>query len=316
MSEPTESGAGSDVGARAFAALQYALPKHLLSRLVHKVTRSRAVRLKNALLRGFLRNYRVDMSEALQADPFAYPSFNEFFTRALRPEARPIAAGQCELASPVDGTVSQCGSITADQLFQAKGHYYSLEELLAGDRAAAARYRAGSFACIYLAPYNYHRIHMPCSARLRSTTYVPGDLFSVNSMTVRTVPRVFARNERVICEFETVVGAMALIPVGALFVGSMEMVHCGEVNPPSQRRGAPVPIQTGAGAHFAKGAELGRFNMGSTVILLFQPGCVAWHRELRPLSTVRMGQSIAELRVQAPPDTVHLAPRPESSVGP
>jgi phosphatidylserine decarboxylase len=304
MSDP----AGPSLGARAFAALQYGLPKHLLSRLIYQVTRSRAVTLKNAVLRGFLRNYRVDMSEALQSDPFAYPTFNEFFTRALRPEARPVAAGPQTLVSPVDGTVSQCGGISADQLFQAKGHHYSLQELLAGDRAAAERYRGGSFACIYLAPYNYHRIHMPCSGRLRSTLYIPGDLFSVNSMTVRAVPRVFARNERVICEFETVVGPMTLIAVGALFVGSMEMVHCGEVNPPPRRRGAPVPITTGVGTSFAKGAELGRFNMGSTVILLFPPACVDWHGELNPLSTVRMGESIGALLAQVQPGTARTTP--------
>jgi phosphatidylserine decarboxylase len=291
--------ASPGLGARLFATLQYAMPKHLLSRLVYRATRSRAAGLKNALLKVFLRNYRIDMQEALQSDPYAYPSFNEFFTRALRPEARPVAAADHTLVSPVDGTVSQCGGILDDQLFQAKGHYYSLQELLAGDAAATQRYRGGSFACIYLAPYNYHRIHMPCSARLLSTVYVPGDLFSVNSMTVRAVPRVFARNERVICEFETAVGPMALIAVGALFVGSMEMVHCGEINPPPRRRPAPVAIETGIGTSFAKGAELGRFNMGSTVVLLFPPACVDWRSELQPLSTLRMGQAIGQLQQAA-----------------
>jgi len=307
MTEPVSPGAG----ARLFAALQYAMPKHLLSRLVYKVTRSRAVKFKNALLKGFLRSYRVDMAEALQSDPYAYPTFNEFFTRALRPEARPVAPAPHALVSPVDGTVSQCGRILADQLFQAKGHHYSLQELLAGDAAATARYRGGGFACIYLAPYNYHRIHMPCSARLRSTVYVPGDLFSVNSMTVRTVPRVFARNERVICEFDTAVGPMALIAVGALFVGSMELVHCGEINPPPRRRSAAIAIEAGVGTRFGKGAELGRFNMGSTVILLFPAEHVAWHTELQPLSTVRMGQAIGELQppASAAAPQVQLEPR-------
>lgn len=307
MSEP----AGPSLGARAFAALQYALPKHLLSRLMYSLTRSRAAALKNTILKSFLRSYRVDMSEAVQSDPFAYPSFNEFFTRALRPGARPVAAGAHTLVSPVDGTVSQCGAIAAEQLFQAKGHLYSLAELLAGDRAAVDRYRGGSFACIYLAPYDYHRIHMPCSGRLRSTVYVAGDLFSVNSMTVRAVPRVFARNERVICEFDSVAGPLALILIGALFVGSLELVHCGEVNPPPRRRNRVLPISTGAGTSFAKGAELGRFNMGSTVILLLPPACASWRSELRPLRTVRMGEAIGEL-LQTDTSSAHAEPRPRT----
>jgi phosphatidylserine decarboxylase len=305
---------GPTLGARLFAALQYVLPKHLLSRLIYKLMRSRAVPLRNALLRGFLRGYAVDMAEALQPDPFAYPSFNAFFTRALRAEARPLAAGSQTLLSPVDGTVSQRGSIDGDQLFQAKGRHYSLDELLAGDRAASERYRGGTFACIYLAPYNYHRIHMPCSGRLRSTVYVPGDLFSVNTMTVRTVPRVFARNERVICEFDTAAGPMALIPVGALFVGSMELVYCGEINPPPRLRRAPLAIPTGVGTHLAKGAELGRFNMGSTVILLFPPGAVALSAGLQALGTVRMGESMGELLLPASPSMplTQVEPRRQS----
>jgi phosphatidylserine decarboxylase len=295
------------LGARLFAALQYGLPKHLLSRLVHSVTRSRRRPLRNALLKGFLRGYRVNMAEAVQPDPFAYPSFNDFFTRALRAEARPVAPEPHALASPVDGTVSQCGSIDADLLVQAKGHHYSLLELLAGDRAAAERYRGGSFACIYLAPYNYHRIHMPCSGRLRSTVYVPGELFSVNSKTVSAVPRVFARNERVICEFDTLAGPMALIAVGALFVGSMELVHCGEINPPPRDRAAPRTVSTGVGTSFAKGAELGRFNMGSTVILLFTAGQIAWGHELRAECPVRMGEAIGQMLAQA----ALASPKPE-----
>jgi phosphatidylserine decarboxylase len=283
------------VGARLFAALQYGLPKHLLSRLVHGITRSRRQSLRNALLRSFLRGYQVNMAEALQPDPFAYPSFNDFFTRALRAEARPIAPDPHVLASPVDGMVSQCGRIDSHLLLQAKGHHYSLDELLAGDAAASERYRGGSFACIYLAPYNYHRIHMPCSGQLRGTVYVPGDLFSVNHMTVTAVPRVFARNERVICEFETPAGPMAVVCVGALFVGSMEMVHCGEVNPPPRARPGPVTIADGVGTRFTKGAELGRFNMGSTVILLFGPGRIEWSEELRAQCPLRMGQAIGHI---------------------
>ena len=297
VTEPTSSEAGAS--ARLFAALQYCLPKHLLSRLMHKLMRSRAEPVRNMLLRSFLRGYAVNMAEAAEPNPFAYASFNDFFTRALRAEARPLAGGPQTLISPVDGTVSQCGSILGGQLFQAKGHHYSLDELLAGDPAASERYRGGTFACIYLAPYNYHRIHMPCSGRLRSTVYVPGDLFSVNTMTVRTVPRVFARNERVICEFDTAVGPMALIPVGALFVGSMELVYCGEINPPPRRRRTPLSTDAGVGTYFTKGAELGRFNMGSTVVLLFPPGAVTLSSSLRAQSTVRMGEALGELQLPA-----------------
>lgn len=286
------------LGARLFAGLQYALPKHLLSRLMYHLMRSQRPVLKKALVKGFLRGYRVDMSEAVQPDPLAYASFNDFFTRALKAEARPVTPEPHTLISPVDGTLSQCGPIDERVLIQAKGRDYSLDDLLAGDAAACERYRGGNFACIYLAPYNYHRIHMPYGGRLRSTLYVPGDLFSVNRMTVTAVPRVFARNERVICEFDTDAGPMAMIAVGALFVGSMSLVHCGEVNPPPRLRNAPLAIPTGVGTSYAKGDELGRFNMGSTVIMLFGPGRVAWGSKLTGACTLRMGEPIGELRAQ------------------
>jgi phosphatidylserine decarboxylase len=280
------------IGDRLFAALQYLLPKHLLSRLVYALARCERTFVKNTLLRMFLRGYRVDMDEAAQSDPFAYRSFNHFFTRALRPDARPIDASPRVVVSPVDGTISQCGMLENDRLLQAKGRDYSLLELLGGDERLAATYRGGSFACIYLAPYNYHRIHMPCEGTLRSNLYVPGDLFSVNAATARAVPRLFARNERLICEFETPFGSMALILVGALFVGSMETVHCGEVNPAPRLRKAPQPIQDGVGRTFGKGEELGRFNMGSTVLILFQRDRIAWDRALVSHSTVRLGRPV------------------------
>jgi phosphatidylserine decarboxylase len=280
------------VGDRLFALLQYLLPKHLLSRVIYSVARSEAGWIRNTFLRIFLRNYKIDLAEAVEPDPFAYPSFNAFFTRALKAEARPIDADADALVSPVDGTVSQCGDIDDDRVFQAKGHYYSLLELLGGDREAVELYRGGAFACIYLAPYNYHRIHMPCAGRTTDNLYVPGDLFSVNAATARAVPRVFARNERLICQFDTPLGRMALILVGALFVGSIETVHCGEVNPPPRRRKTTVRIATGTGREFAKGQEFGRFNMGSTVVLLFQRGRVALDSSLSPQATVRLGRRI------------------------
>ena len=282
-------------GDRWFAALQYILPKRVLSRVIYAVARSEVRWIRNTFLRIFLSVYRLNMAEAVQPDPFAYRSFNDFFTRALRPGVRPIAEDADAVVSPVDGTVSQCGAIAGDQLIQAKGQDYSLQELLAGDAEAVATYRGGSFACIYLAPYNYHRIHMPYAGTARDNVYVPGELFSVNAATARAVPRVFARNERLICDFATPLGRMAVILVGALFVGSIETVHCGEVNPPPRGRKAPTRIATGLGRHFAKGEELGRFNMGSTVILLFERNRVAWESTLVPESTVQLGRPIARV---------------------
>jgi len=280
-------------GDRWFAALQYILPKRALSRLIYALARSEVHWIRNTFLRTFLSVYRLNMAEAVQPDPFAYRSFNDFFTRALRPGVRPIAEDADAVVSPVDGTVSQCGAIAGDQLIQAKGQDYSLQELLAGDAEAVATYRGGSFACIYLAPYNYHRIHMPYAGTARDNVYVPGELFSVNAATARAVPRVFARNERLICDFATPLGRMAVILVGALFVGSIETVHCGEVNPPPRGRKAPTRIATGLGRHFAKGEELGRFNMGSTVILLFERNRIDWESTLVPQATVQLGRPIA-----------------------
>jgi phosphatidylserine decarboxylase len=278
-----------------FGALQYVLPKHALSRVIYSVARSESPWIRNTFLRIFLSGYTLNMAEAVQSDPFAYPSFNDFFTRALRPGARPIDAGNDMIVSPVDGTVSQCGHLEDNLLLQAKGHRYSLEELLAGDAEAVQVYRGGSFACIYLAPYNYHRIHMPYAGTARGNLYVPGDLFSVNAVTVRSVPRVFARNERLVCDFATPLGRMAVILVGALFVGSIETVHCGEVNPPPRGRKTPVRIATGVGRRFAKGEELGRFNMGSTVVLLFERNRIAWDPALVAESKVQLGRSIGRM---------------------
>ena len=284
------------VGDRLFAALQYVLPKHALSRMVHRVMRNESPLVKRLIITNFLRGYRVNMAEAQQSDPLAFRSFNDFFTRALRADARPVSMEPDTIVSPVDGTVSQCAPIHADALIQAKGRAYALNELLAGDTESAGAYRDGSFACIYLAPYNYHRIHMPFGGSLRSTVYVPGDLFSVNAATARAVPRLFARNERVICDFDTTIGRMAVILVGALFVGSMETVYSGEINPPPRPRRGVYPIPKGVGQEFLKGAELGRFNMGSTVVLLFQRDCVTWENTVVPQATMRLGQVISRAR--------------------
>jgi phosphatidylserine decarboxylase len=282
----------ASAGDRLFAALQYVLPKRALSRLIYSVMRVESPAFKNLLIRNFLKGYRVNMAEAVQSDPFAYRSFNEFFTRPLLPSARPIAPGADIIVSPVDGTVSQAGPVHDDAIIQAKGIEYSLQELLANDASGVQAYRHGSFACIYLAPYNYHRIHMPFAGQLRGTVYVPGDLFSVNAATARAVPRVFARNERVICEFDTTLGRMAVILVGALFVGSMATVYAGEINPPPRSKRGVIPIPKGIGQSFTKGAELGRFNMGSTIVLLFQQNRARWQELLQPQAIVQLGQTI------------------------
>lgn len=283
------------LGDRLFATFQYVLPKQALSRMIYRVMRIESPAIKRLIITNFLRGYDVNMAEAVQSDPLAYRSFNDFFTRALKSSARPIAQDPDAIVCPVDGTVSQCAPIHGETLIQAKGQSYSLTGLLAGDAQAMA-YRDGSFACIYLAPYNYHRIHMPFGGSLRSTVYVPGDLFSVNAATARAVPRVFARNERVICEFDTTIGRMAVILVGALFVGSMATVYAGEINPPPRPRKGVRPITKGTGLDLAKGAELGRFNMGSTVVLLFQRDCVQWENTVVPQARVQLGQIISRAR--------------------
>jgi phosphatidylserine decarboxylase len=280
---------GSD---ELFALLQQVLPQHLLSRGMHALARSRRPAVRNLVLRTVLRSYpQIDMHEALQPDPYAYESFNAFFTRELRPGARPIATDAHGLVSPVDGTVSQLGRIDAGALLQAKGMQYTCEGLLA-DVPSAARYRGGSFACLYLAPYNYHRIHLPCDAVLRTTRYVPGQLFSVNAATARTVPDLFARNERVVCDFDTDDGPLCLVLVGALFVGSIETVFAGEINPPLVRGGSVRAIESGVGRTFRRGEELGRFNMGSTVILL-TGAAATFAPRVEPGEPVRLGQLLA-----------------------
>jgi phosphatidylserine decarboxylase len=291
MSVDEDTAGSADQG---FAFLQQLLPQHWLSRGMHRLARSRRPAVRNAILRTVLRAYpQIDLREAAQPDPYAYESFNAFFTRALRPGARPIANAPDEVACPVDGTVSQLGRIESGSLLQAKGMRYTGAALLA-DEAAAARYAGGSFACLYLAPYNYHRIHMPLAGRLVAARYVPGALFSVNAATARTIPNLFARNERVVCEFDTALGPMAMVLVGALFVGSIETVFAGEINPLVTRGGKARAITAGIGREFTRGQEIGRFNMGSTVVALFGREA-AFTAQLGPGSTVRLGQPLARI---------------------
>ena len=272
---------------RLFVWFQYVLPQHGLSRLVLAATRVRAAWFKNGIIRGFLKLYRVDMSEAAETDPYRYGSFNEFFTRPLKEGARTIAGGGA-VACPADGRISESGTIEGDRLLQAKGRSYRLTELLAG-QPWASRFEGGSYATIYLAPFDYHRVHMPLRGELEETVYVPGRLFSVNAATAQHVPRLFARNERVLTLFGTAHGQVAVVLVGALNVGSMATVWAGDITPASRRVVARIPAPP---TTLEKGAELGRFNMGSTVILLFEPHRVRWHPEVCAGTVVRLGQAL------------------------
>jgi phosphatidylserine decarboxylase len=291
MSEPDPD----SLRARLFVALQYLLPQHLLSQLVHWLTRTRVRWVKNALIDNFVVNFRPDMSEAVQSEPLQFASFNEFFTRALRPQVRPADPDPNTLVSPVDGSISQIGALDGSWLVQAKGLAYTLESLLAAEASWSAPFQGGSFATLYLAPYNYHRVHMPCAGTLRAAWYVPGALFSVNAATAANVPGLFARNERIVCVFEDGPLQFALVLVGALFVGSMSTVWHGDITPRTPRRGAQLILDDALSPlTLARGAELGRFNMGSTVILLL-PGRTAWLPALAPGGTIRVGQALAHL---------------------
>jgi len=266
------------------------LPQHLLSAAMYRVARSRIPWLKNLIIRFVVWRFQVDLSLAANEDPRSYPSFNAFFTRALKAEVRPVA--QQGVVSPVDGKVSQCGRIAGDRLVQAKGHEYSLYALLAGDASLTSQFENGDFATIYLSPRDYHRIHMPLEGTLREMVFVPGDLFSVSEATTQLVPGLFARNERVICLFETARGPMAVILVGAIFVGSMQTVWHGEVR--GERLQPTRWAYPGEDApHFAKGAEIARFNMGSTVILLHPQYAVDFHADLAG-KPVCLGEKIGD----------------------
>lgn len=278
----------SGLPGRLFVWLQYVLPQHGVSRLILAATRVRTAWFKNLIIRGFLLLYHVDMSEAEDGDPYRYGSFNEFFTRALKQEARPIAGGELAIASPVDGGVSEAGAIDRGRLLQAKGRDYALSDLLAA-QPWASRFDGGSFATIYLAPFDYHRVHMPLRGTLRDTVYVPGRLFSVNHSTAQHVPGLFARNERILTLFDSAAGQFALVMVGALNVGSMATVWAGDITPAARR---VITRITARPVLLEKGAELGRFNMGSTVILLFEPGRARWQPEVCAGLKVRLGQSL------------------------
>ncbi len=269
---------------------QYLLPKRALSVFAGRIASARAGTLTTALIRRFVARYNVNMSEAANSDIASYACFNDFFTRALRPNARPLA--QADLICPVDGAISQFGAIAHDQIFQAKGHHYSTTALIGGNAALAAPFDNGHFATLYLSPRDYHRIHMPCSGELQRMVYVPGDLFSVNPTTARGVPGLFARNERVVCFFDSVTGPFVLVLVGATIVGSMATVWHGLVNPP--RPGiVRVWDYTGQGIRLAQGEEMGRFLLGSTVVMLFSSGPLNFNTNWAPARAIRLGEAMA-----------------------
>ncbi len=273
---------------------QYLLPKQLLTSLAGAAARHAAGGLTTAAIRRFVARYGVDMAEAANPDIASYATFNDFFTRALKPGARPLA--DAPWLCPVDGAISQFGAIAGDRIFQAKGHDYTTAALVGGDAALAARFEGGSFATLYLSPRDYHRIHMPCAGRLVRMIHVPGALFSVNPVTARGVPGLFARNERVACLFESAHGPFVLVLVGATIVGSMATVWHGVVNPPrpGTLREWSYPEHGDGAVSLARGAEMGRFLLGSTVVLLFPKNTLRFETEWAPGRAVRMGEAMGE----------------------
>ena len=278
---------------RLFILSQYLLPHHLLSRLIGFAAECRMPWFKNRLIGWFIKRYNVDMSEAQTQQGSAFEHFNAFFTRALKDGVRPLDDSPDAVLCPADGAISQLGRIEHGRIFQAKGHSFSTVELLGGDAQRAAPFMGGEFATVYLSPKDYHRVHMPLAGTLREMVYVPGRLFSVNQTTAENVPELFARNERVVCLFDTERGPMAVVLVGAMIVASIETVWAGMVTPPkrtlktfSYDEAARAPIS------LDKGAEMGRFKLGSTAIVLFGPNQVQWAEQLGADSQVQMGQRL------------------------
>lgn len=273
----------------------YLLPHHALSRLVYRAARVRRPWFSQALIKALIRVYRIDLGEAAEPDPRAYPDFVSFFTRALRPGARPLAGDEHTLVSPADGALSTFGHIDGDRLLQAKGRRYTVAELLGGDFGLAEAFTGGQFCTVYLAPRDYHRVHMPLDGTLRSMTHVPGRLFSVQDATARGIDRLYARNERLVCVFDSARGPLAVVLVGALLVSSINTVWAGEINPYGTRRALWRETYPAAGTGsvpLARGAELGHFAMGSTVIMLLPPGDLAWQEGLHEGARLQYGDSL------------------------
>ncbi len=280
-----------DYKGELFAALQRLLPHHLLSRLTAKLAEAKTPWLKDALIKQFIRTFNVDIGEALHEELREYKNFNAFFTRQLKPGLRPIDTSENIMTCPADGTISQIGKLDGLQLIQAKGCTYSAATLL-GNCEEAQQFTGGNFATIYLSPKDYHRVHMPLAGTLESTRYIPGKLFSVNGTTTHHIPGLFARNERLVCLFDTELGKVAIILVGAMLVAGIETVWCSQYQPNPK---TIVEDRFIGKKHLAlsKGEELGQFNFGSTVIVLFEPDTINWAEHLQHKSTVRLGETIA-----------------------
>lgn len=297
MSNITNTGARWRLHAaweRLFVGLQTVLPQHLLSRVIHGLTRLPGGPMTQLAVDAFVRAHGVDLQDTAQPAQRPYRTFNAFFTRALRPDARPLDPRPEAVLAPVDGRISEIGNLRGRHLLQAKGHTFDVQALLGGDASLAATFSDGAFATLYLAPQDYHRVHMPLTGTLRDAFHVPGRLFSVNAVTANRVPRLYARNERVVALFETAAGPMAVVLVGAIFVGSIETVWQGVVTPPRGRTLRRLPVPTPAPT-LTRGAELGRFNMGSTVVMLLPTGRVAWLAERRAGQPLRMGNALGLL---------------------
>jgi phosphatidylserine decarboxylase len=272
---------------------QYLLPKQALTVLAGKLASAQAGAMTTSVIRWFIGRYGVNMAEAANPDPASYQSFNEFFTRPLKAGARPFA--DADFLCPVDGAISQFGAIERDQIFQAKGHSYSTAALLGGDRELAAQFENGSFATLYLSPRDYHRIHMPCAGKLTRMIHVPGELFSVNPTTARGVPGLFARNERVVCVFDSAFGPFALVLVGATIVGSMATVWHGVVNPPRPGVVREWRYDGETSINLEKGQEMGRFLLGSTVVMTFPKNTLQFNPTWAPAGAIRMGEAMGQL---------------------
>ena len=292
MPDPTDT-LGPLVSDRMAVLPQYLLPKQAMTLLAGQIAGARGGAMTTRLIRWFIERYRVDMAEAANPDPAAYATFNDFFTRALAPGARPLA--DADLVCPVDGAISQFGAIEGDALLQAKGHTFTVQALVGGDATLARPFLDGHFATLYLSPKDYHRVHLPCAGRLVRMIHVPGELFSVNPTTVRGVPNLFARNERVVCVFEGERGPFVQVLVGATIVGSIATVWHGVVNPPRPGQVRDWRYEGAKAVSLDKGAEMGRFLLGSTVVLLFPKGPLAFNPAWKPGAAIRMGEAMASL---------------------
>lgn len=276
-----------------FITLQYLLPQHLLSRAAGWLADSEIPAIKNFLIKHFIQHFHVNMEEAAEPDYEKYQSFNKFFTRALREGTRPIAEGRCVI-SPADGAISQLGAIQAGRIIQAKGQDFSVLELLAGQQELANHFHDGTFATIYLSPRDYHRVHAPVSGTLSDMIYVPGDLFSVNNTTAHNVPRLFARNERLVTVFDTDAGKVAVILVGAMIVAGIETSWSGQVAPLS-KQAITLYANKPSSIHLQKGDELGRFKLGSTVVMLFEKNAISLEESLGIFAPICMGNKLATI---------------------